>query len=198
MLIFGGLDSYAQKQPIHRPVKKDKIVGTGKVGKSDNKNLINGHPYIDLGLPSGLKWATCNIGATSSSDYGKLFLPGETKSAMSGGDTASSYWGSGWRTPSIKEFQELFDNCKWNIILDDTHEGFQVSGPNGKTIFLPVAGINNASKISVVRSSYWTLEDQKSNKGNINKNPFLTVFWAQCSELYVENKCTVRAVTDKL
>ena len=32
-------------------------------------NAINGHEYVDLGLPSGIKWATCNIG-TSSSDYG--------------------------------------------------------------------------------------------------------------------------------
>ena len=33
----------------------------------DNKpeagNIINGHEYVDLGLPSGLKWATCNIGS---------------------------------------------------------------------------------------------------------------------------------------
>ena len=30
----------------------------------------NGHDYVDLGLPSGLKWATCNVGATSPSEYG--------------------------------------------------------------------------------------------------------------------------------
>jgi hypothetical protein len=37
----------------------------------------NGHEYIDLGLPSGLKWATCNIGAKTPEDYGDYFAWGE-------------------------------------------------------------------------------------------------------------------------
>ncbi|MCI7430217.1 MAG: hypothetical protein MSS84_04980 [Bacteroidales bacterium] len=37
-----------------------------------------GHEYVDLGLPSGLKWATCNVGATSPKDYGDYFAWGET------------------------------------------------------------------------------------------------------------------------
>lgn len=38
----------------------------------------NGHEWVDLGLPSGLKWATCNVGASSPSDYGSYFAWGET------------------------------------------------------------------------------------------------------------------------
>ena len=34
---------------------------------------------VDLGLPSGLKWATMNVGATSVTDYGKYYAWGETK-----------------------------------------------------------------------------------------------------------------------
>ena len=37
----------------------------------------NGHEYVDLGLPSGLKWATCNIGANSPEGYGDYFAWGE-------------------------------------------------------------------------------------------------------------------------
>ena len=37
----------------------------------------NGHEYIDLGLPSGLKWATMNVGATSPEDYGDYYAWGE-------------------------------------------------------------------------------------------------------------------------
>ena len=33
----------------------------------------NGFDYIDLGLPSGTMWATCNVGATEPEDYGLLF-----------------------------------------------------------------------------------------------------------------------------
>ena len=38
----------------------------------------NGHEYVDLGLPSGLKWATCNVGATTPEGYGDYFAWGET------------------------------------------------------------------------------------------------------------------------
>ncbi|MBR0333994.1 MAG: InlB B-repeat-containing protein [Bacteroidales bacterium] len=38
----------------------------------------NGHDYVDLGLPSGLKWANCNVGATSPEGYGDYFAWGET------------------------------------------------------------------------------------------------------------------------
>ena len=41
--------------------------------------VVNGHEYVDMGLPSGLKWATCNIGASSPEEYGDYFAWGETK-----------------------------------------------------------------------------------------------------------------------
>ncbi|MCM8873376.1 MAG: fimbrillin family protein [Paludibacteraceae bacterium] len=46
---------------------------------ADNEIDANGHEYIDLGLPSGTLWATCNIGAESSEDYGDYFAWGETE-----------------------------------------------------------------------------------------------------------------------
>ena len=39
----------------------------------------NGHEYVDLALPSGLKWATCNVGANSPEEYGDYFAWGETQ-----------------------------------------------------------------------------------------------------------------------
>ena len=41
-------------------------------------NTENGHEYVDLGLPSGIKWATCNVGATTPEGYGDYFAWGET------------------------------------------------------------------------------------------------------------------------
>ena len=35
--------------------------------------------YVDLGLPSGTKWATCNLGASKPSDYGDYYAWGETE-----------------------------------------------------------------------------------------------------------------------
>ena len=38
----------------------------------------NGYSYVDLGLPSGLKWAKCNVGAKKETDYGYYFMWGST------------------------------------------------------------------------------------------------------------------------
>ena len=45
----------------------------------DGKGTINGHEYVDLGLPSGLKWATCNVGASKPEEYGSYYAWGETE-----------------------------------------------------------------------------------------------------------------------
>lgn len=39
----------------------------------------NEHPYVDLDLPSGTLWATCNVGANKPTDYGLYFQWGDTK-----------------------------------------------------------------------------------------------------------------------
>ena len=36
------------------------------------------YEYVDLGLPSGLKWAKCNVGAENETDYGDYFMWGST------------------------------------------------------------------------------------------------------------------------
>ncbi|MEE1308511.1 MAG: Ig-like domain-containing protein, partial [Bacteroidaceae bacterium] len=43
-----------------------------------NSGTLDGHEYVDLGLPSGTLWATCNVGATSPEEYGDYFAWGET------------------------------------------------------------------------------------------------------------------------
>ena len=42
------------------------------------EGAFNGHVYVDLGLPSGTLWATCNVGATTPESYGDYFAWGET------------------------------------------------------------------------------------------------------------------------
>ena len=47
----------------------------------DDKNepaVPDNHEYVDLGLPSGTLWATCNVGANSPEEYGDYFAWGET------------------------------------------------------------------------------------------------------------------------
>lgn len=47
--------------------------------KEGAEDPYNGHEYVDLGLPSGLKWATMNVGATKPEEYGDYYAWGETE-----------------------------------------------------------------------------------------------------------------------
>ena len=59
--------------------------GGSSVYKSGTQD---GHDYVDLGLPSGTKWATCNVGATKPEEFGNFYAWGETT-------TKSTYsWGT--------------------------------------------------------------------------------------------------------
>lgn len=57
----------------------------------------NGHEYIDLGLPSGLKWATCNVGANKPEEYGDYFAWGETEPYYTEGHSQDNPC-SNWKT----------------------------------------------------------------------------------------------------
>lgn len=41
--------------------------------------IEDSHEWVDLGLPSGTLWATCNVGANKPEDYGGYFAWGETE-----------------------------------------------------------------------------------------------------------------------
>ena len=128
---------------------------------------IAGHYYVDLGLPSGVKWATCNVGASSPEDYGDYFAWGETSpkaeytwensvtfgeqmSDISGDaqyDAATANWGGSWRMPTNDEMQELVDHCEWEWTEVNGVNGSRVIGPNGSCIFLPAAGARGGSSL---------------------------------------------------
>ena len=57
------------------------ICATGcKKNNEPDYGTYNGHNYVNLGLPSGTLWATCNVGAYNPEDYGDYFAWGETQS----------------------------------------------------------------------------------------------------------------------
>lgn len=105
---------------------------------------VNGHNYTDLGL--SVKWATNNLGATNSWDYGTYFI----------WTSSRNDWGSSWRMPTKEEMDELLTcTIEWTIYHNTG--GFRITGPSGKSIFLPAAG-NNYIYPSYMdeRADYWT------------------------------------------
>ena len=55
-----------------------RVVGFSTLYKVSD-GTCNGHDYVDLGLPSGTLWATCNVGANVPEEYGDLFAWGEVE-----------------------------------------------------------------------------------------------------------------------
>ena len=173
LLIVCCLNSYGQGQ-VTRPTKQQMQTNkpkksTPKVTVSEPDGYINGHGYVDLGLPSGLKWATCNVGAKSPEEAGDYFAWGETKpkekytkensitsvnsdkKLQSQGimntsmrltmaaDAARVIWQDSWKLPSKADIEELITLCEWEWI-DNENKGYKVIGKNGNSIFLPASG----------------------------------------------------------
>ena len=63
---------------------------------------IAGHDYVDLGLPSGLKWATCNVGATTPEEYGGYYAWGETEENFLADSWNTYKWCNGTSTSMTK------------------------------------------------------------------------------------------------
>ncbi len=134
--------------------------------KNDNDPANDTKEAVDLGL--SVKWATCNVGATSPEKYGNYYAWGEIepKSDFSWGtykygtennltkynatdglttleaadDVATAKWSKEWRMPTDAEWQELMDSCTWTWTTKNDVKGYEVKASNGKSIFLPAAG----------------------------------------------------------
>ncbi|MBE6338187.1 MAG: DUF1573 domain-containing protein [Lentimicrobiaceae bacterium] len=120
----------------------------GDVKEFSTKCLHAGHEYVDLALPSGLRWATCNSGAGSPEEYGNYLNFGEAEDAT---------WGGNWRCPTKSEWEELKSNCAWTWTTKDGVKGYEVVGSNGNSIFLPAAGYRSGSSFHVgSRGYYWS------------------------------------------
>ena len=137
--------------------------------------MINGHQYVDLGLSSGLKWATCNVGADSPEDYGNYYAWGETETKaeytednsvtygqqlndISGNaqyDAAAANWGGSWRMPTRDEITELMYNCSWTPETQNGVDGFKVTGNNGNYIFIPASGYRDGSSSYIYGECYY-------------------------------------------
>ena len=64
----------------NKPIEPNNGGGNGPQNDSIiDDGLLNGHAYVDLGLPSGILWATCNLGADTPEDFGDYFAWGETE-----------------------------------------------------------------------------------------------------------------------
>lgn len=188
----GGKKKKKARTEQSAPVKK-RANKQQQTKQKPTTGTIAGHEWVDLGLPSGLKWATCNVGASSPEEHGDYFAWGETITKDSynhansltigkseselrsqgiirkdnnltlSHDAASSNWGNTWRIPTKLEFEELEKECKWIWTSLEGQNGYKIIGKNGNSIFLPAAG-----------SRYKTSLTDINNHGN---------YWSSTSQI---------------
>ena len=156
-------------------VSEAKTYTTGDL--TDGSGSIGGRAYVDLGLPTGTLWATCNIGANSPEEYGDYFAWGETTTKSTYNSSTYTYsanrskwptsadaayvnWGSSWRMPSKAQFDELI-NSSYTTTEWTTQNGVKgrkiTSKRNGNSIFLPAAGYRSGTSLRYAGSDgyYW-------------------------------------------
>lgn len=145
----------AQTAPARKPAPASPGKPAATAGAKHN-NSSQVHDYVDLGLPSGTLWATCNVGASKPEQHGDYFAWGETKAKRyydwsvyfdatdegstfkkyenEGGktelalsdDAAHANWGGNWCMPSWEQQAELRDKCLWTWTTKNGVEGFVV------------------------------------------------------------------------
>lgn len=120
----------------------------------------NGHEYVDLGLPSGTKWAKYNVGANSETEYGDYYRYGfgatkyESDAAGQGtydgnevplassADTAAQVMGGRWHMPTQAQINELINNTTYEFTAINGVSGgkFTANDGSGKYVFFPGGG----------------------------------------------------------
>ena len=147
-------------------------------------NLITTPRYIavDLGLPSGLKWANMNVGAEKETDYGLYFQWGDvvghgaqncnhgtsippievdgSKHLLPAYDAATQFMGAAYRMPTKEECAELINNTDHAVMTIEGVNGMRYSkkGDASTYIFVPFAGCcyNGSVDLTINRGYLWS------------------------------------------
>lgn len=143
------------------------LEGANKGDMEYKTNTSSPHEeYTDLGL--SVLWSNHNIGASNEMDYGELYGWGNTQTELSLDldqypcanppysiigtkyDVAQAILGDNWRMPTLAELRELKESCSWNLVDYSQGRFYKVTGPNGNSILLPLAGYRRGNEYKSV------------------------------------------------
>lgn len=163
--VGGGIVSYpaTQVENITFVDREESIAGS------------NGYPYVDMGLPSGKKWAVHNIGASMPEEVGDCFAWGDVRERYNSygdlmnsqwgwgrtfyakyvgdknvlepaDDAAAVLWGGNWHMPTYDDFKELMEHCTWILGSMNGVKGYKViSKTNGNSLFFAMLALWSSS-----------------------------------------------------
>ena len=187
--LYFELGSYQIEARRGMAVMERTLEITDKLRKDETLDVlieIKEYDFVDLGL--SVKWATCNVGASVPEEYGHCYTWGETMfkdeyvldncttcrdtiNEISGSathDVARVNCGKKWRIPTKDEMAELKDRCQWTWTEKNGVKGYEITGPNGNTIFMPAAGnyMGSTRYNAGIGGLYWTATSPTTEKGN--------------------------------
>lgn len=192
------LDGFSQeiKLPISNFEMGQQYSFNVVIGKNKPEITESKHEYVDLGLPSGTKWATHNLDMSrpnketaSVEDYGSYCnwadptgenvykdentLPSAIPPASicnTDYDIAHVQWGKEWSLPTKEMQYELRTKCTWEYVEINGVKCGKAIGPNGNYIILPLGGCwlgyNTAVTDAGKSGYYWTGECELSDRDN--------------------------------
>lgn len=222
------LDGFSQeiKLPISNFQMGQQYSFNVVIGKNKPEITESKHEYVDLGLPSGTKWATHNLDVSrpnketaSVEDYGSYCnwadptgenvykdentLPSANPPVSicnSDYDIAHVQWGKEWSLPTKEMQYELRTKCTWEYVEINGVKCGKAIGPNGNYIILPLGGCwlgHNTEVTDAGKSGYyWTGECELSD------NNRYYVYFLEVNGLYDlvrcprNFRCMVRPVTN--
>ena len=183
----------------------------------------NGFTWVDLGLPSGRKWATCNVGASTPEGFGDYYAWGETEPKANYDRSTYKYYGLPlekmlhqdkdaawvsrgglWRMPIDNDVNELVENCEWQITTRKGVLGCRfVSKSNGHLLFIPFASHYQGTQLFLpgdgMLGYYWLSTGQGHTaplSSNRNADTFSIVNIPSCSFMKEEYGAPIRPVND--
>ena len=174
--------------------------------------------FVDLGLPSGLLWATCNLGASEPEDAGHYYAWGEIspktffsksdykykdypiglsigQTNISGTeyDAATVALGGTWRMPTKEELKELAEKCSRTQTTRNGKVCMELTGPNGNKLIIARGGFGEQGTTHEDGYGLWASTQ--------NKNNYATAYraweWTKISVSYTWQGLPIRPVTSQ-
>lgn len=181
------------------PSQQNDNQGGNGTGNTDSASGMEVAQAVDLGLPSGTKWASWNMGASAPEENGNRYSWGEvepkefyTQNTYTLGDLWKSYmgrniqgtsydvahvkWGGNWVMPTIEQIKELGGNCDRRVGTKNGVDGVYFIGPNANSIFMP---FDPDFEGSAKTTFYWSCSVDKfwDNDLNEHKGPLTLVIY---------------------
>ncbi len=138
------------------------------IGASQPRNY---GAHLAWGDPTGMLWSGRGIGwndngyTWNTNNYGGNNPPADIAETTL--DVVAANWGEGWHIPSYSEAKELCEQCQWKLQTYGDIKWYEVIGPNGNSIVMPLTGMygddtNSSNRFQAgpyhvgERGYYWT------------------------------------------